>query len=159
MGFEPANPHKYWVFGDQIGFSKVGRKWANGQKIDHFYPNSTNFRPYPLSTSPKLLPKVGSQKQKRARNYLIGSPHIGQISPGSRYISVLYGRFIFLMIPSFPDSSILGDLQRNFPLTKNITKDFPNSRSEFNHFLIQLLPDMHHMLNGFFYCHSFTSNF
>lgn len=30
MGFEPANPHKYWVFSDQIGFSKVGRKWANG---------------------------------------------------------------------------------------------------------------------------------
>lgn len=66
MGFEPANPHKYWVFSDQIGFSKVGRKWANGQKIDHFYPNSTKFRPYHSPNPPKLPQKVGSQKQKWA---------------------------------------------------------------------------------------------
>ena len=33
MGFEPANPHKYWVFADQIGVLKVGRKWANGHKM------------------------------------------------------------------------------------------------------------------------------
>ena len=62
MGFEPANPHKYWVFSDQIGVLKVGRKWANGLKIDHFYPNSTNFRPYTLPTSLKLLSKVGNPK-------------------------------------------------------------------------------------------------
>ncbi len=69
MGFEPANPHKYWVFSDQIGVLKVGRKWANGQKIDHFYPNSTNFHPYTPPISLKLLQKVGSQKQKWARNF------------------------------------------------------------------------------------------
>ena len=66
MGFEPANPHKYWVFSDQIGVLKVGRKWANGQKIDHFYPNSAKFRPYHSPNPPKLPQKVGSQKQKWA---------------------------------------------------------------------------------------------
>jgi hypothetical protein len=39
MGFEPANPHKYWVFADQIGVLKVGRKWANGHKFDQNRPN------------------------------------------------------------------------------------------------------------------------
>ena len=41
---------------------------------------------------------------------LIGSPHIGQISPGSRYVSVLYGRFIFPMIPFSFGHSVLGEL-------------------------------------------------
>ena len=45
MGFEPANPHKYWVFSDQIGFSKVGRKWANGHK------NGQKQQPYTTKAS------------------------------------------------------------------------------------------------------------
>ena len=32
-------PHKYWVFTDQIGVLKVGRKWANGHKFDQNRPN------------------------------------------------------------------------------------------------------------------------
>ena len=39
VGFEPANPHKYWVFTDQIGVLNVGRKWANGHKFDQNRPN------------------------------------------------------------------------------------------------------------------------
>lgn len=67
VGFTPEKARKFNVFTAQTGILKVGRKWANGQKIGHFYPNSTNFTSYNRSISSKLLPKVGSQKQKWAR--------------------------------------------------------------------------------------------
>lgn len=79
MGFESANPHKYWVFIDQIGFSKVGRKWANGQKIDHFYPNSTNFRPYHSPQLSKTAPKSGQPKTKVGRKSFYGYPILHHI--------------------------------------------------------------------------------
>jgi len=52
VGFEPANPHKYWVFTDQIGVLKVGTKWANDHKFDQ-----NRLNPFPQFPSFLKKPK------------------------------------------------------------------------------------------------------
>ena len=69
MGFEPANPHKYGVFTDQIGVLKVGRKWANGHKFDQNRPNPSPKFPAFLKKAHIKVVKAHFSKPKSGRDF------------------------------------------------------------------------------------------